>query len=133
MPMTAPVCPVSRDQQVWMPGARNTAITPATDLASLIQAVNNARQVLQNVIGPGLPFYFNTPQPKLTPPIYADRPNWTETHRDTRQVRVYHSDASGKKDLKMYVDVIRIDKVVFQYLYDDPYGEEFDWVYKRGG
>jgi hypothetical protein len=67
----------------------------------------------------------------MGPPIVADRPNWFETDRDTRNLRVYHKDADGKQDKSMYIDVVRIDKIVFQYLYDDPYGETFDWQYKR--
>jgi hypothetical protein len=99
------------------------------DLPSLLQAVNSLKRVLQDTIGPGLAGGFTSPN--MGPPIVADRPNWFETDRDTRNLRVYHKDADGKQDKSMYIDVVRIDKIVFQYLYDDPYGETFDWQYKR--
>jgi hypothetical protein len=120
-----------------MPGVQLPKVPLATDLQSLINAVNGLRGALQNIVGPGLPF-LGQPAPNFNRQVFfADMPNWTETYRVTEQKRIYHRDAAGndpdggKQDKSTYVDVIRINKIVFQYLYDDPYGEEFDWQYKR--
>jgi hypothetical protein len=133
--MNAPVCPVSRSQPVAaQPGVQLPAVPLATDLPSLVAAVNSLRNLLQNALGPGLPYFGSGLRMAASiKPILADRPNWFETDRTTENKRIYHHDPNGKVDKTMFVDVVRINQVVFQYLYDDPYGDTFTWNYKKPG
>ena len=126
--MNAPVCPISRSQPIAaMPGRQTTVVPRAVDLASLIAAVNALRQQLP---GPGAPLN-NMPffAPNLNPrAIVVVRFNWEEVDRTTEQVRIYHKDDNGKKDESMFVDVIRLQEIMFW----DNFGgdEEFHWVQK---
>jgi hypothetical protein len=130
--MNAPVCPISRSQPIAaMPGRQMPVVPRAADLASLIAAVNALRQQMQGFAGPGPPAN-NMPLfvPNLNPrgAIVAVRSNWTEVDRTTRQVRIFHHDENGKKDETMFVDVIRLQEIMFW----DNFGgdEEFHWVQK---
>jgi hypothetical protein len=133
--MNAPVCPVSRSQPMAaQPGVQLPAVPSATDLSSLIAAVNGLRNLLQNALGPGLPYFWSGRSiPAPVQPILVARTNWFETDRTTEDKRIYHTDTNGKVDKTMFVDVVRINRVVFQYLYDDPYGDTFTWNYKKPG
>jgi len=135
MTTVAPVCPISRDQAVsGMPGAQLPAAPRALDLPSLLLAVNALRRLLQDAIGPNL----GVPGPNLALNTFgqqgsaANKPNWFEVSRSTEHKRIYHKSASGKVDRSMFVDVERINQVVFEYAQGDPYGEKFTWQYKRG-
>ncbi len=131
--MTAPVCPVSRSQPIAaMPGRQMPVAPRAVDLNSLIAAVNALRQQLQGTVGPGVPAN-NMPLfvPNLQPrggAIVVVRSNWEEVDRTTNDVRIYHKDDNGNKDETMYVDVIRLQELVF---WDNFGGDaEFHWVQK---
>jgi len=136
MTTVAPVCPISRDQAVsGMPGIQLPAAPRALDLPSLILAVNALRLLLQNVINP-----IGVPQPNLRlntaqqqGGMAAVKPDWFEVDRTLEHKRVYHKDPkTGKQDPNMFVDVERINQVVFEYTHGDPHGEKFYWRYKKG-
>src|SRR5215472_10741544 len=128
MTSVAPVCPISRDQAVsGMPGVQLPAAPRALDLPSLILATNALKSLLQNVINP-----IGVPAPNLGLNTFgqqggmvADKPNWFEVDRITEHKRIYHKDSkTGKQDPNMYVDVERINQVVFEYAQGDPYAEK---------
>jgi hypothetical protein len=128
--MNAPVCPISRSQPIAaMPGQRMPVVPRAVDLASLIATVNALRQQMPGLGPPAnnMPFF----APNLYPrngAIVVVRFNWEEVDRTTKQVRIFHHDENGKKDETMFVDVIRLQEIVFW----DNYGgdDEFHWVQK---
>jgi hypothetical protein len=130
--VNAPVCPISRSQAIAaMPGRQMPIVPRAVDLASLIAAVNALRQQMQGFAGPGPPAN-NMPLhvPNLNPrgAIVVVRSGWTEVDRTTKKVRIYHKDDNGKKDETMFVDVIRLQEIMF---WDDFSGDdEFHWVQK---
>jgi hypothetical protein len=68
--------------------------------------------------------------PNLQPrgAIVVVRSNWYEVDRTTKKVRIYHKDDNGKKDEAMFVDVIRLQELMF---WDDFGGDDdFHWVQK---
>jgi hypothetical protein len=157
--MGAPVCPISRDQALpGMPGRQLPFAPRAMDLPSLIAAVNALRDLVLAIYGPGTPLnnmpgagnVFNggkgsaQQDPGVTVVVKND---WIEIYRDERRVRVYNGGVTidstapegpqpqlpkGRKK-ENYVDVYRINKMVFHWEHNDVSMPEdsFEWAYNK--
>lgn len=131
------VCPTSRSQPVaGMPGRLLPAVSAATDLNSLIKAVNTLNELLQQLTVPaatnGLPQSAGTAGLATLPGGYVLRPGapeWSEVDRITEPVTVTHKDvATRKEDKGQRVEVDRIRGIEFGNVL---YQESFVWQYKR--
>jgi hypothetical protein len=147
----APVCPISRSQVAsGMPGVRIPVIPTATDLPSLIAAVNTINLLVQQLLGPGrVTNNVYPPNMPLSPsggssPVshggaaayFLGQPEWAEKHRSTQHINSFHKDFSGssqkgsvsvKEDPDQYVNVMRINTITFQ---NTNYGDaDFLWQY----
>lgn len=114
---TAPVCPISRDQPI--PAQAPPWLIPpfqATNLPSLIQAVNNAISNLNRLLGPGLPVNnLHVPGIRVQPqPSSVNIQSWWyETDRNTDDGFIYNYDSNTGFDRSQKVEVTRIYGVEF--------------------
>lgn len=116
MTSIAPVCPISRSQPV--PGQPPQTLIPpfrASDLPSLVAALNGAINNLNRLLGPGVPpnnrgpIVNVQPQPTST----AVQSYWYEETRNTNDGVIYNYDSSTGFDRSMYVEVTRIYGIEF--------------------
>lgn len=117
----APVCPVSRSQPVaGQPPLLRPSMPSATDLPSLIKAVNDATAILARE-----PSINNMPQPSFAQWLAVNNSsaqrganvnvfmNWSETNRVTGDIYVWGQDDKGNPDSSQYVEVVRIYAITF--------------------
>lgn len=136
----APVCPITHDQDGielfrggrWRGGNPYRNIPPATDLNSLIAAVNALRDVLRQFTGQWVVnniYQARTPNHKKEGnKYYSQYPEWTQVQKDVMAGVVYHKDRDGI-DRTQYAYVVRINRVTFQnQMQPDP---EFRWSYVK--
>jgi hypothetical protein len=146
----APVCPISRSQAApGMPGVRAPVIPTATDLPSLVAAVNTINQILQTLLGPGT--VTNNVYPPAMPPMgpsggssptsqgkgsrFFSQPDWAEAGMNVERLQIFHKDFSPTsssasmgvtQDLTQWVNVHRINAIDFE---DGNLGGSFLWQY----
>jgi hypothetical protein len=111
----APVCPISRSQVPLARAAAPIAILRPTDLPSAIAAINQLITILNPLI------QNNTVAITTNLKGFPYIPRWHEIQRDTTIVRI-----SNPKDPEMWVDVERINNLVF---YDKTSDQQFQWTY----
>lgn len=140
--MTAPVCPISRSQAVpGMPDQRLPMPIRATDLPSLLAAVNAIRAILMgpdttinNVYRPRPSLHQDSPDQHGA--AFMGYPEWDEAERITDDVRVYHNAVESKEggiaiaDKTQWVDITRIPKTTFR---DRNSNDVFVWDYGNKG
>lgn len=139
MNTVAPVCPISRSQAVsGQPGRLTPIAFRATDLPSLIQAINAINAILQqmtlspvtNNVYPPLSFGF--PLQSNSPTVHGGGvvmgpPEWDEGNRITDIMEIYHQNDDGTVDKDQFIEVERI----FQIMFDDRNSDDkFFWSYK---
>lgn len=153
--MSAPACPISRNQALpGMPGRQLPVPPRAMDLPSLIAAVNALRDLVLAMYGPGTGLN-NAPGAGYAAPrqgsatVDAGKPmvvvknDWKEIRRYDEQLRVYHNHSNVVAALgevqkgavtgtTNYVDVTRIHKLVFHWEHNDVFMPEdaFEWAYR---
>lgn len=125
----APVCPISRSQPVAGQAARLLApAVQATDLPSLITAVNQLANTVRQLIGTGIaPNNMGAATP-VKQVGFVGYPEWDEEARVTDDVRVFHEDPNHQGDKSQWVDVTRIRSIRFR---DRNSNDVFLWEYNR--
>lgn len=134
--MNAPVCPISQGQpKSIMPPVRLPSIPVATDLPSLIRAVNIIRDILRsittsltvnNTFLPGQP-----PNPIIY--IMSPYPDWRQVNTETKAGYVYNKTTKGgvpTKDEEQRAYVWRMNMVEFR---NEQRSQDasFFWRYKK--
>jgi hypothetical protein len=137
--MNAPVCPISRNQALPGMRPRQLVLPPrALDLPSLIAAANALRDLVLGMMGPGAGLNnaigagagfggLNQGSAGQDPGKMAVVKNdWLEVRRNEERKRIY-----GKKNKTSYVDVVRINNLVFHWEHNDVFMPEdsFEWAY----
>jgi len=138
--VVAPACSITRNQDVgdihrWHGGNPWRNIPVATDLASLLAAVNALRDVLRQFTGQWTVnnvFEARTPNTKKEGnKYYSEYPEWAQVQKDVQAGFVFHKDKSlpGGMDRSQAAYVVRINRVTFQNeMQPDP---EFNWSYVK--
>lgn len=131
--MNAPVCPISRNQlpaggtRVWP--TTLPAIPIATDLPSLIRAVNIMRDILRTITTSLT--VNNVWEPQLGANIYilSDFPSWYQSEAELVEGFVYYKKKGEAPDDTQRAVVQRTNSVTFRN--HEVGGEEFKWRLKK--
>jgi len=130
----APTCPISKGQSPPVRPLGPTFPTPpiATDLASLIAAVNALRAVLMQFTGQWtVNNLFEAPEPNTKiegNTYYSQYPEWEQYAIQWSQGFVYHKDSNGT-DTTQRAYVNRINQVNYKNRsQEDP---DFIWAYYK--
>jgi len=130
----APHCPISHSQDPSNPRGtaptRLPAIPIATDLPSLIRAVNIMRDILRNITTSLTVNNTYLPRAPRQPKVYGDRNYTISPFPDWYQVEIENEAGYVGKDPKARGYVERLHKVVFRNNERDD-DNLFKWLYKK--
>jgi hypothetical protein len=136
-PVAAPSCPITRSQTpAPMAPMLLPSIPVATDLPSLIRAVNIIRDILRSITTSLTVNNTYLPKQPRPPKILPNKdylmsayPDWYQVHAETVEGFVYYKSKSGKdQDQRAYIS--RINAVEFRNINRDD-DKSFFWRYAK--
>ena len=138
--MNAPICPINKGQPATNPRGTPTTLLPtipvATDLPSLIRAVNIIRDILRSLTTSLTVNNTYLPQQPRDPKILPNRtyimspfPDWYQVKKKTVEGFVYYKSKSGR-DADQRTYIVRTNEVEFRNNQQDE-DQSFYWRYTK--